>query len=143
MHWIFVSYCSDNCDFYFHFLGLLLLKKRKGKKPGRQTASPAGTAGELNCRLLPSINLTPYQTLSTVIKKIPSFYLYRVNSQLKTELSAGNHILKENNIWESTVKKSKIWLQGTELPSWYWIHMPLLTSAELQVQYRGLALWLE
>lgn len=121
MHRVFVSYCSDNCDFYFHFLGRLLLKKkRRGKNPGRRTASTAGTAGELNCRFLPSINLTLYQTLSLVIKKIPSFYLYRVD------------ILKENNIWESTARKSKIRLQGTKLLSWNWIHTPLGTSVELQ-----------
>lgn len=69
---------------------------KRGKNPGRQTASTAGTAGELNCRFLPSINLTLYQTLSIAILKIPSFYLYRVD------------ILKENSIWESTARKNKI-----------------------------------
>lgn len=125
MHRTFASYCSDNCDFGFHSLGLLLLGEKKkgrkrGKNPGRQTASTAGTAGELNCRFLPSINLTLYQTLSIAILKIPSFYLYRVD------------ILKENSIWESTARKNKIWLQGTKLLSWNWVLTPLGTSVELQ-----------
>lgn len=46
---------------------IVILKKERGKNPGRQTASTAGTAGELNCRFVPSIDLTLYQTLSIVI----------------------------------------------------------------------------